>query len=221
MTARIYCGPCGGYRLHAFLDLGKTPLANKFPATSTEEEEWYSLGLCRCDGCGLVQGTELVPDHLVFGDDYGFYTGASSAQRADQQTNAELLLHRHGVNARKLTVEIGCNDGTLLKHFADADCRALGVDPSRPAQLAIGAGLNVKKEPFTSELARSIRHEYGPAGLVIAYNCLAHVNDLADVLTGIWELLSWGGVAVVELQYLPDLLTGNLIGQIYHEHRYY
>jgi SAM-dependent methyltransferase len=218
---RETCGGCGGRQLDTFLDLGKTPLANTFPETATEAETFYPLSLGRCLNCGLVQQMWVVADAEIYGDRYGFYSGASAAQLAYHSRSAELLLARHNVQARRSVVEIACNDGSLLAHFAKAGCPVLGIDPSAPAQVAIDAGLAVFRRPFTAALAREIRDTQGPAGLVIAYNALAHVADLADILTGIWALLAPDGVAVIEVQYLPDLISGNMYDQIYHEHRYH
>jgi novobiocin biosynthesis protein NovU/D-mycarose 3-C-methyltransferase len=49
----------------------------------------------------------------------------------------------------------------------------------------------------------------------------AHVADLHDFFAGIEHLLAPGGVAVVEVQYLADLIAGNQFDHVYHEHRYY
>jgi methylation protein EvaC len=219
MTERRQCGACGGGTLKVFLDLGKTPLANSFPAYETEAETWYPLRLGRCLNCGLVQMMEIISDAEIYGDDYGFFSGGSQAQREYHQAGAELLLDRFGKPS--FTVEVACNDGSLLQHFVNQDCSALGVDPALPADLAIKNGLPVLRAAFTAELAREIREERGPADLVIAYNSLAHVGNISDVLTGVWELLDTDGFAVVEVQYLPDLLAGNMYDQVYHEHRYF
>jgi SAM-dependent methyltransferase len=218
---RTACGACAGTNLATFLDLGKTPLANKFPAAADEDETFYPLQLGRCGNCGLVQGMEIIPDDVIYGDDYGFYSGASQAQRDYHKAAAALLLGRHGDLAQRLTVEVACNDGSMLQHFGDAGCKVLGVDPAGPSAAAVDKCLPVLQEPFTADLGRVIRDRFGPAGLVIVYNALAHVGDLSDVLTGIWSMLAPDGVAVVEVQYLPDLIAGNLIGQVYHEHRYF
>lgn len=219
---RTDCGACGGTDLHTFLDLGKTPLANSFPDAAALEagETYYGLGLCRCRSCGLVQNTETIPDELIYGDDYGFYSGGSPAQLAYHAAGARLLLSRYGERTLRV-VEIACNDGSLLQHFADAGHRALGVDPAAPAAVALRRGLEVLQQPFTAELGRRIRDVNGPADLIIAYNSLAHINDLSDVLTGIWALIASDGRAVVEVQYLGDMLAGNMYDQVYHEHRYF
>ena len=219
---RTACGACAGSQLDVFLDLGKTPLANTYPATAEEEETWYPLQLAVCGNCGLVQLMEVVPDSEIYGHDYGFYSGGSQAQLAYHERGAKLLLSRHLEQAQRLTVEVACNDGSLLRHFVAADCRTLGIDPAEgPVTVARNQGLNVIPQALTTELAQEVRERHGPAGLVIAYNSMAHVQDLSDVLTGIRTLMDVDSVAVFEVQYLPDLLAGNMYDQVYHEHRFF
>jgi SAM-dependent methyltransferase len=224
VTTRDACASCAGGQLEVFLELGSTPLANRFPATADEAEQWYPLQLARCLNCGLVQQTEIIPDEVIYGDDYGYFSGASQAQRDYHADFATMILGQdmwREPDQKGLIVEIACNDGTLLHHFVDKGIRAVGVDPSGPARQAQAEGLDVIRQPFTADLARVMRDTDGPASLVIANNVMAHVGDLSDVLTGIWELLDVEGLAVIEVQYLPDLLTGNMIDQVYHEHRYH
>lgn len=230
MSLRTSCAACGHTELITFLDLGKTPLANKFPTwDETNNETFYPLQLGRCASCSLVQMMEIIADEEIYGADYGFYSGGSQAQRDYHKHGAELLgarfLHDNvPFEPRHLdpfVVEIACNDGSLLKYFTQWGYRSLGIDPAAPAQMAIDEGLPVLKAAFTHALAQEIRAEHGAADLVIAYNSMAHVGDLADVLSGVRTLLAPSGVAVVEVQYLPDLLAGGMYDQVYHEHRYY
>lgn len=219
---RLHCGACAGTHLDVFLDLGSTPLANTYPATLDEQETWYPLQVGVCGNCGLVQLMEVVPDAEIYGADYGFYSGGSQAQLAYHQRGAESLLTRHLDAAKRLTIEVACNDGSLLRHFDAAGCKTLGIDPaSGPVEVARERGLNVIQKPLSTALAQQVRDEYGPAGLVIAYNSMAHVEDLADVLAGVRALMDDESLAVFEVQYLPDLLAGNMYDQIYHEHRFF
>lgn len=224
MAIRTECAACRHVEIDIFLDLGKTPLANKFPTEQDlGSETFYPLQLGLCGSCGLVQMMEVIADTEIYGEDYGFYSGGSAAQRAYHLQGAELLAKRHLKSDTRdpLVVEVACNDGSMLKYFQTWGYRSLGIDPAKPADIAIEQGMDVIKEPFTYALGRQIREDQGPAALVIAYNSLAHVGDLPDVLAGIRELLSDDGVAVVEVQYLPDLLAGNMYDQVYHEHRYF
>ena len=220
---RTACGGCGGSQLHQFLDLGKTPLADRFPASPEEPEDWYPLGAAVCTDCWLSQVTEIVPDEVLFGADYAFATGASPSAVAYYERWAAWALGLFGERARQLTVEIACNDGTLLRHFAAAGCPAVGVEPAAPAAIARAGSprLDVIAEPFTWDVAERIKDEHGPAGLVIACNVAAHVSDLFAFLSGVRKLIAPDGVAVIEFQYLPRLIAGGQFDHVYHEHRFF
>lgn len=218
---RTTCSACGYDDLEMFLDLGLSPIADAYTTTPDEEPNLYPLQLAVCTGCWLVQLLDVVEHHLLFGTGYSFYTSASPPLSAYHAEYAADVLREHRRRAKQLTVEIGCNDGDFLRHFRDADCPVVGVDPAEgPAWKAIERGnIPVLIQPFDVHVAERIRNEHGPAGVVIANHVLAHVESVSDVLAGIRHLLDEDGVAYIEVQYLPDLLVNNAFDLVYHEHR--
>lgn len=217
---REKCGGCGSPDLCQFLDLGETPVADRFPAKPEPDTQRWPLGLTYCEACRLVQLTEIVPDDVVW-EGYGFHTGGSPSAAAYFEAYADELVHllKPTQVRAPFVVEVACNDGTLLAHL-DAPCRALGVEPARAQAAAARArGLDVITAPFGHELAQAIVADHGQADLVVANNVLAHVADLDDFVAGLALLLAPGGRLVVEVQYLGDLLLGNGFDLVYHQHR--
>jgi SAM-dependent methyltransferase len=197
-----------------FLDLGETPLADAFAATPDAPQPCYPLRLRVDPSTWMVELEDQVPDEALFGADYGFFSGSSPALVHYFADYARWCRQRFPEQVARGVVEIACNDGTLLAHFADGT--HLGIDPAGPPTVeARSKGLNVHTAPFTAELAAKLE----PGGLVIANNVTAHVPDLDDFLAGIAHLVADGGVAVLEFQYFPDLLLGNGFDLVYHEHR--
>lgn len=224
---RINCAVCSATDLQTILDLGATPLADSFPATATKEER-YALDLLLCVNCGLVQLGEIVDDEVLFGKDYAFFTGSSPSLVEHYLDYAHAMLRGFPEQCRAGVLEIASNDGTLLKHFLDAGCPVLGVDPALPpAEAAAKRGIPTRIRPFTNEEAQEILsvthggHLGKRPGLIIANNVLAHVADPLDLMRGIKTLLASDGVAVIEVQYFPDLFFGNEWDHVYHEHRTY
>lgn len=217
---RTACGSCGSDDLLSFLDLGSTPIADAYVTTPHEVTERHPLELAVCTSCWLVQLLEVVDHKTLFGTGYSFYSSASAPLSAYHERYARDVLRRHGELARRFTVEIGCNDGDMLRHFDAAGCRTLGVDPARgPTDVAGDRGLRTIVTSFGAEVAIAVRDEEGPAGIIIANHVLAHVEDVADVLAGVAKLLADDGLAFIEVQYLPDLLLNNAFDLVYHEHR--
>ncbi len=216
---RLWCAACGG-DLADFLDLGSSPLADSFPQDAAAKERWYPLVAAVCMKCQLAQLRAVVPDEELYGDDYGFRTGSSPAAVRYFASLAGELLGEHGREARKLTAEIACNDGTLLGNFARAGCPVLGIEPVKGAAFTAADknGAEVITQPFSLALGQELR---GRAGLVLAFNVAAHVADPVDFLKGARELLAKDGVAVIEFQDLDALIAGCQFDHVYHEHRFY
>ncbi len=116
-------------------------------------------------------------------------------------------------------VEIGSNDGTLLRSFKDLGMQVLGVDPAEEITRAtVNSGIDAIVGFFTPELACELRASRGPAAVIAANNVIAHIDDLSGVMEGIRELLAEDGVFVFEVSYLVDVVEKNLFDTIYHEH---
>ena len=215
---RTACTGCGGRDLDQFLDLGMSPIADAYTAGEGDDPATFPLQVAVCAKCRLVQLLEVVPAQVLFGTGYSFYTSASPPLSAYHATYAQQLLDKWGKPARRGVVEVGCNDGDMLRHFADFP--AVGVDPAEgPARVAHMRGLEVQVRPFGLAAAHDIRDRRGRQGIIIANHVLAHVEDVADVLAGIAHLMDDDSIAMLEVQYLPDLLTNNAFDLVYHEHR--
>lgn len=211
---RTVCSACGGKELNLFLDLGESPIADAYTDTSDRDVPMYPLELAVCGDCYLVQLMEVLDTKTLFGTGYSFYSSASPPLSAYHAAYAESLFKPYDTLLRKGILEIGCNDGDFLRHFAAY--RALGVDPAGgPVADAHQRGLDVWNVPFTLKFAQKL----GQMGVVVANHVLAHVEDASDVLAGISHVLADDGVAIIEVQYLPDMLLNNAFDLVYHEHR--
>lgn len=215
---RTSCSACGHTDLETFLNLGDSPIADAYTDDATVDSPTFPLEVAVCGKCRLVQLLEVVDADILFGSGYSFYTSASPPLSAYHRVYAQAVLDRHRFAAARGVVEVGCNDGDFLRHFVDHP--TLGVDPAAgPARAATERGLEVQVRPFGLAAAHDIRDARGRQGLIIANHVLAHVADVADVLAGIAALLDERGTAMIEVQYLPDLLVNNAFDLVYHEHR--
>lgn len=223
---RIGCGACGSERLETILSLGTTPIANTFLADPRESAMAlrYPLSMLECASCRLAQVGYVVPDDVLWADDFGYYSSTNAPLHKHFADYAQWAM-KHVLPpdlAKAPIIEVGCNDGILLQHFAEAGYGTLGIDPARgPAGAARGRGLEVISEGLTQELARRIRAERGAAGLVLANNVAAHVGDLPDFLMAIRELLHFDGLLILEVQSFEHLALRHGFDMLYHEHRFF
>jgi SAM-dependent methyltransferase len=136
---------------------------------------------------------------------------------------ADELIPSRGLNARSLVVEVASNDGYLLQFYQRRGIPVLGIEPAlNVAKVAIEQNrIPTITEFFGRELARELAAKGQRADVVHAHNVLAHVADLNGFVAGFEILLKDGGVAVVEVPYVKDLLDRCEFDTIYHEHLCY
>lgn len=221
---RSDCRLCGGTRLDGVLSLAPTPPANAFvdQAAPGGEQRLFPLDVFLCRSCGHVQLLDVVDPRLLF-ENYVYVSGTSPVAVKHFEDYAADILGRFPLPSGAPVVDIGSNDGTLLRIFQGKGCRVLGVDPAREIALtAAMAGLDTLPRFFTAELARdTIVEQRGYAVLVTANNVFAHADDLADMVRGVRALLTPGGLFVFEVSYLADVVEKTLFDTIYHEHLAY
>jgi SAM-dependent methyltransferase len=193
-----------------------------------QPEEKFPLDLVFCQECTLVQIVETVPPEKLF-TDY-FYTSSISKTTLDNAKELTTkLIDRLKLDEKSVVVEIGSNDGYLLKNYVDKGIPVWGIEPAQNlAKIANENGIRTASCFFSEEKAKSFTGNGDStkgwdikADVVHANNVLAHVANLHSVIEGIKILLKPGGVAVVETHYVGDMIYGTEFDCIYHEHLCY
>ena len=224
MTAEaVSCRACGRPGLQLILSLGETPLANSLldRRQLQEPEPTFPLELAFCPHCALVPITETVPPEQLFRE-YLYFSSFSDTMLAHASALATELIAARGLGSQSLVVEIASNDGYLLQSYQRAGVPVLGIEPARNvAKVAVEKGIPTLVEFFGRELAERLHAQGRSAAVIHAHNVMAHVADLNGLVEGIRILLEPGGVAVIEVPYVKDLLDRCEFDTIYHEHLCY
>ena len=168
-----------------------------------------------------MQLLDVVDPVLLFRN-YVYVSGTSPVFVDHFRRYAESMQRLIQLPAGSRVVEIGSNDGTLLRFFQDAGMTVLGIDPARRiAEEATRHGIETLPEFFDRALAARVRAERGGASLIVANNVFAHADDLHTIADGIAQLLEPDGLFVFEVSYLLDVFEKTLFDTIYHEHLSY
>lgn len=206
-----------------FLSFGPMPIANGFlPAEKFAEEYFFELAVGFCPHCKMAQLVDQPDREMMFHEQYAFFSSTSTRMAQHFHQFAETVITSHLPDADAFVVEIGSNDGIMLQHFANANMRHLGIEPSaNVAQVAQQKGIQTISEFFDESLARQIVRQYGQSDAILAANVMCHIPYLHSVAAGIKILLKPGGVLVFEDPYLGDIVEKISYDQIYDEHAFY
>ena len=214
------CRLCGSSAIETVLELTPTPPANNLITASDlgQKPTCYPLEVCRCADCHHLQLRHIVNPELLFSN-YLYVSQTSPVMLRHLADQAENLAGRIKGSGNNFVIEIGSNDGSLLRNFQRHGFPVLAVDPARNiADQAVAAGVPTIVEFFGEAVGRRLAAEHGRAGLVCANHCFAHIEDIHSVVEGVKHLLDDGAEFVFEVGYLRDVYQNTLFDTIYHEH---
>ena len=218
--AAIACRSCGEPLRMVILDLGMSPLCESFlaPEQLDAMEPFYPLRLRLCETCWLVQLAEYVAPEQIF-TEYAYFSSFSDSWVAHAARFARWAIDRLELDRDSLVVELGSNDGYLLRQFKEAGIPVLGVEPAaNVAEAARRLGIETLVRFFGTDVARDLVRSGRRADLLVVNNVLAQVPALNDFVAGAALLLAPEGLFTIEFPHLLRTLEENQFDQIYHEH---
>jgi NDP-4-keto-2,6-dideoxyhexose 3-C-methyltransferase len=216
ITVRTTCRSCESGRLQSVLDLGNLYVSNFADVPDSARWPRVPLDVILCQECGLAQLRHTTPAEWLYSH-YWYKSGISATMRAALADLAGKAAHFAGLHAGDSVLDIGCNDGTLLRSYGYDDVRRVGFEPAENLACEAAVGTDRIVPDFFS--ARPIAGEKFRVVTSIAMfydleNPSAFVADVASVLMeeGVW---------VIEMHYLPAVLEHNAFDAICHEHLEY
>ena len=203
------CVCCGNSPVRPFLDFGKRPLANGLKDRRDATEARHPLALAECRGCGHWQLTLSVDPGAMYRADYPYRAGVTATSRTHfADLAAECASRARGRRA----LEIGCNDGTLLRALAARGFSACGVDPApQSAEFPVFRA-------FWSPRAAADLFPEATFDLVCACNVLAHVAEPVEFMVALRSILAPEGIGVVEVTDGDAMIHSGRWDLVYHEH---
>lgn len=202
-----------------FISFGKMPIANGFLSKDQFKKEYFfNLRVGFCSKCAMVQLLEFVDREKMFHENYAFYSSTSTQMAIHFKEFANDVMRR-SINKDQFVVEIGSNDGIMLKHFAEKEIKHLGIEPSsNVAKIAIDNGINTITEFFDEKVADKIIRKYGKVDFFLGANVMCHISYIHSVIAGVKKLLKPKGLLIFEDPYLGDIVEKISYDQIYDEH---
>jgi len=215
-----FCRMCYSTSFFEVINLGLHPLVNSLVEKKNikKKDPVFPIKLKQCKKCKLVQLTDTIDANEIYKNvDYLYFSSDMPGLDKYFKSYADELKIRF-LKRNDFVIEIGCNDGVMLKYFK-SKYRVLGVDPATNVVLR-----TLKREIpslplfFSENLSEKILKEWGPAKLIYGNNCIAHLNDLRDLIKGVYKLLTNDGVFVLECNYWGGMVKNINYSLIYHDH---
>lgn len=209
------CALCGN-PMRRVLDFGLQPLANKYPAAHERAgEESFPFAIYQCTVCCNLESGTRVPRSRMF-EDYYYLSSVNPGLVRHFESLAGSL------SGARFVVDVGSNDGILLRPLKERGVRTLGIDPSaNVSRIANDAGFETLVAFFDADIAARVRREYGTPDVIVASSVFTHVEDPHAFIEAAKLLLADDGVLIIEVEYAASIIRSLQFERFYLDRIFY
>lgn len=213
------CRSCKSKNIVDIISLGKSYLSDYVKDNSKPLQ--YPLSLIMCKNCSLLQLKHTTPSSLLYTEHYGYRSGINQTMNDELKDIVDKTLDKFEGTEKKLrVVDIGANDGTLLKNYPQK-FEKIGVEPIKKLAKQCKEYANIVINDFFNYEVFEKKAGTKKANIVTAISCFYDMEDPNSFVSDITKIIDENGIFVIQQNYLVKMLTQNAFDNIVHEHLEY
>jgi len=220
------CRICGNDELVPVLNLGHQALTGVFPRSLEEKITTGPIELVKCHGepsscCGLLQLKQSYESDEMYGFNYGYRSGLNLSMVRHLSAKVNKISEMIQLNDGDFILDIGSNDGTLLKSYQNKKLKLVGIDPTVRKWIDHYPDYIDYIDNYFS--AKAIVDAMGDkkAKVITSIAMFYDLERPIDFMTHVFDVLDDAGIWVFEQSYMPTMLKMNAYDTVCHEHLEY
>jgi len=213
------CRVCGASNLLTVLNLGELFLSDF--RNDKHKPPIYPLILLMCSKCALVQLKHTVPPKILYTNRYGYKSGVNNTMREELKYIVKESLDQYGRKNSSLTVvDIGANDGTLIKNYPKSFTK-IAIEPIKKFSDEARRYTNYVINDFFTYKAYNKIAGSKKADIITAISCFYDIDNPNSFTEDVKRILNDDGIFVIQQNYVISMLKENAFDNIVHEHLEY
>ncbi len=214
------CRLCNSTKLKSVIDFGKMPLPDEF-LKNKKKNIVYPIKLMNCQNCGFYQNSTVINPKIIY-KNYIYETTSGSKYLSDHfKSYAKKVIKKIKLNKKDYVLDIGSNDGTLLKFFKKKT-KVIGVEPAKKIAI-LANNNNIKTIPhyFNVNTVNELKKNNIFPKIITLNNTFANIDNIYLLVKLIKKIMQKNSVLIIETSYAGDIVNKKIFDWIYHEHLSY
>ena len=214
-TAITRCRVCGSSEIIDLYSLGNIYVSDfvEKPAQGIKAP----LDMVMCTHCSLVQLRHTAPQAFMYTRFYWYRSGVTETMRKALRDITQSIEERVALKSGDIVLDLGSNDGTMLRTYATKGLVRVGVEPASNLAEEGKKDLDFFINDFwTYDNYSKVLGK--KAKVITAIGMFYDMEDPNEFIRDAALALTEDGVFVAQLMCLKNMLDTNDVGNICHEH---
>ena len=213
------CRSCKSKNLTDIISLGNQYLSD-FTKINRKPKS-FPLRIVLCKNCFLVQLDFTTPSKYLYTERYGYKSGINATMQNELKGIAQEVFKKIKNKKNKITaVDIGANDGTLLKNYPK-DVYKIGVEPIKKLAKECKKSADKVVNDFFNYESFYKEFKEKKVDIISAISCFYDMEEPNKFIEDVIKILKDDGIFVIQQNYLVSMLEQNAFDNIVHEHLEY
>ena len=209
------CRLCGSSDFEEAFSLGMQ-VVKDFVDSPNDGSKKGPLDLILCKTCGFLQLRHTFSKDYLY-THYWYRSGTSPTMISELEDIVKCASSRVNLEVGDFVIDIGANDGTLLRQYENKNLKKVGFEPSNLWKYGVSPGTTIINDYFN---ARSFMEKF-PGRKAKIITSIAMFYDLDDpngFVKDITSVLHPEGVWIVQMNYLGLMIKNLGYDNVCHEH---
>ena len=216
-----YCLLCKNKKLKSIFSLGNLFVSNFVNKNSINKGVKAPLNLVYCSKCTLLQLSHIAPQELMYKRFYWYRSGITKTMRDGLRNIFKESLKFINLKKNDVVLDIGANDGTLLKYYKEENFKTIGCEPAKNLKTQLKKNCNFILDDFWSIDKFQIilkKNKLNKPRIITAIGMFYDLEEPNKFIKDASEALSDDGIFITQLMCLKSMIEKNDLGNICHEH---
>ncbi len=215
------CRLCFNRKLKKIHNFGNHYVSNFVQKKNIKKGVKAPLNLVYCKNCQLLQLEHSAPQELMYKKFYWYRSGVTNTMKVALK-DIFLNIKKMSIMKKGDTIlDIGANDGTLLKYFKNEGFTTIGCEPAknltkelmRNSKFVINNFWNFK---YLNNILK--KNKLKKPKVITAIGMFYDLEDPSKFISDAAKSLDDNGVFIAQLMCLDSMIKKNDLGNICHEH---
>ena len=215
------CLLCKNLKIKKVFSLGNLFVSNFVNKNEINKGIKAPLTLLYCPNCTLLQLSHIAPQELMYKRFYWYRSGVTKTMREGLKDIFKESLKYVSLDKNDVILDIGANDGTLLKYYKKRKIKTIGCEPAKNLKKQLKKNCDYILDDFWSNNKLNkilIKNKLKKPKVITAIGMFYDLEDPNKFIRDAADCLDDKGIFIAQLMCLKSMIEKNDVGNICHEH---